>query len=283
MRHGVDFAYGSPGRDGAALAAEGLFVGRYVPYLGDQGKGLRADELADYRAHGVDLFLFFQTTADFMRGGSAHGALHAQWCLAAAANLGLDDSGAFYFACDFDIQPSEYGIVADYLRGVATVLPKRRIGLYGHDRICRHIFGLGLAHYFCQCVAWSGGRVFANRNLFQATPDVAWNGHLACREEAYTEDFGQWAAMEGEVTKAELDALTARIEDLELAAYSGSEDAALTRTERLANARAYIAEAVTGDVNNGKRSLSQRIENGIAMAAGKVVAEHTHEPGRVTK
>lgn len=194
MRRGVDFAYGTPGQDGAALAAEGLFVGRYVPYLGDQGKGLRADELADYRAHGVDLFLFFQTTADFMRGGFAHGALHAQWCLAACANLGLDDSGAFYFACDFDIQPAEYSIVADYLRGVASVLPKRRIGFYGHDRICTHIFGLGLAHYFCQCVAWSGGRVFGNRNLYQATPGQPWNGHDACREEAYTDDFGQWRA-----------------------------------------------------------------------------------------
>ena len=52
MTEGVDYSFARPG--GAALRAAGKsFAVRYVPYQGDQGKGLKADELSDLQANGI--------------------------------------------------------------------------------------------------------------------------------------------------------------------------------------------------------------------------------------
>ena len=62
MIFGVDYSFGRPGA--AALKAAGVkFVVRYVPYLGDGGKGLKRPEAEELHGAGIPVALVYESTA----------------------------------------------------------------------------------------------------------------------------------------------------------------------------------------------------------------------------
>jgi hypothetical protein len=196
MRQGVDFSWARPG--GAAIRAAGFeFVVRYCPYPGDQGKGLTREEIADYRANGLAIAMVFESTAGraASTNGYANGAEDAQQCEESVAALRFPSHLPIYFAVDFDAQPSQLPAIDDYLQGAASVLGLGRVGVYGSYRVVAHCHAAGTAAWFWQALAWSGGRLFPERHIYQSLNGQEINGGAVDYNEA-ADEFGQWKAEE---------------------------------------------------------------------------------------
>lgn len=192
MGHGVDFSWARPG--GAAIKASGNdFVCRYMPYLGDGGKGLTADEVADYQANGLSIVLVFESTAGRTLDGFAAGAEDATTCVASLAHLGAPADLPVYFACDFDTTSDEQrAAVDDYLRGCASVIGSYRVGVYGEYELIEHCHEAGTATWYWQTYAWSGNRQSAWRHLYQYSNGQVLNGGAVDFNESYGERQGMW-------------------------------------------------------------------------------------------
>ena len=209
MTEGVDYSFARPG--GAALRAAGKsFAVRYVPYQGDQGKGLKADELADLQANGIAVGLVFESTAGRMLDGYGAGVTDATVSLASAALLGFPKDRPIYFACDTDTTADQLASVRNYLDGAASVLGRARIGVYGEYDVIDHCLGTGAATWFWQTYAWSGGRLHPMAHLYQYQNDQAINGAAVDFDRALVADFGQWGGEVLDTTDAILRALTGR-------------------------------------------------------------------------
>jgi hypothetical protein len=236
---GIDFSWARPG--GAAIAEAGkAFVMRYVPYPGDGGKGLTAAEVADYRANGLDIGLVFESTAARHLDGFNAGLVDAQQSQASLAAIGAPPDLPIYFAVDFDAgSVTELTAIAEYQRGAASVLGMERVGIYGSWRVVNDAARSGYATWFWQTYAWSGGRLHPQAHVYQYSNGETLNGEVDyCR--AFGDAQGLWKAQEE-------DAVTiTEYEDLLLAQFSGKEEAALPRADRLVNARYRVGEIVAG-------------------------------------
>ena len=187
----VDFSFARPG--GAAIKAAG-FGGmmRYVPYAGDGGKGLTTAEVADYHENGLGIGLVFESTAGRMFDGCLAGEYDAHIANYGALSVGFPDTRPIYFACDTDVTPEQLTYVKDYMRGVASVFPLNRIGVYGEYDVIEFCHANGLAAWFWQSLAWSGGRLHPYRHIYQSLNGQFVNGGEVDFNEAYGEDQGLW-------------------------------------------------------------------------------------------
>ena len=209
MTEGVDYSFARPG--GAALRAAGKsFAVRYVPYQGDQGKGLKSDELADLQANGIAVALVWETTAGRMLDGYGAGVTDGTLALASAALLGFPKDRPIYFACDTDTTADQLASVRNYLDGAASVLGRARIGIYGEYDVIDHCLGTGAATWFWQTYAWSGGRLHPMAHLYQYQNDQTINGAAVDLCRSLVADFGQWGGEVPDTTDAILRALTGR-------------------------------------------------------------------------
>jgi hypothetical protein len=210
---GIDYSLARPG--GAAIRAAGFeFVMRYIDYPGAGGKGLTGGELADLRANGLAVGLVFERYEGRPNEGRLAGVADAQVADRAARSLGFPPSQPIYFAIDFDAQPGDYAAIDEYFAGAASVLGLGRVGAYGHDRVLGHLRSRGLAMWFWQCLAWSGGRTFEGRHLYQAQNGQFVNGGAVDVNFAYGEDQGLWK-VEDDMADPRVDALLLRVAELE--------------------------------------------------------------------
>jgi hypothetical protein len=156
---GADYSYARPG--GAVLAAAGISsVGRYLGSPGD-GRCLTRAEYDDLTAHGIDVWLIREATGREMLNGRAEGQNQARTAQAAIERLGLPSDSVVYFTADFAVQPSQYGVCDDYLRGVNDVFQDTdRIGLYAGVPYIVHVKSWGGAAYWWKpgASSWSGGQ-----------------------------------------------------------------------------------------------------------------------------
>lgn len=235
-RWGVDYSWARPG--GAALAATGkTFAMRYVPYPGDGGKGLTAPERDDLHANGIAIGLVFESTAGRPKEGTPAGMLDAEQCLASGKRLGFPDDRPFYFAVDFDARGPE---VASYFLGAFSVLGTRT-GAYGSDRVLAYLRDAGYTSWHWQTYAWSGGREFPGRHVYQYLNGQDINGAVDfCLSNV--EDFGQWPAPTQEEDMAD-----PRVDQLLIRLAAGSERGDISDGER-----AQIAEAWLGDAGKAQ-------------------------------
>lgn len=272
---GVDYSWARPG--GAALAAVGYqFAVRYVPYPGHSGKGLTVAELMDLHEHGIAVALVFESTAERPLGGYEAGVYDAMATVKACDALGWPDGRPVYFAVDFDIQPAQYPALTGYMQGVVSVLGVARVGVYGGIRALEHCAANGLATWFWQALAWSGGRRFKGRHMYQYLNGQTVNGGEVDLNAAYFEDYGQWAGEE-QVTREEYDALMRRIEDIELGVWSGSEEkdamgVLKSRTERL-EAAAYRRDAIAA---GNAQSIGERATSALIRPPA-TIPPHEHD------
>lgn len=201
---GVDFSWARPG--GAALVAAGKrFVIRYVPYrLADgrwTGKGLTRAEVKDYRAHGLDIALVFESTAGRAKDGQAAGVNDAkvsQAAIASFADLGMPQDLPVYFAVDFDTTSAHWPAIDAYMDGAASVLGRARVGVYGEKSLIDHLRGNGKAAWYWQTYAWSGGLTATGIHVKQYLNGQTINGGAVDLCRAYQADFGQWPAAQEE-------------------------------------------------------------------------------------
>ena len=101
-----------------------------------------------------------------------------------------------YFAVDFDAQPYQQGTVDAYFQGVASVIGLGRTGAYGGYGLVARSFDDGVISWGWQTYAWSYGNWDARAQLRQTLNGItaAGDGDCCDRDEAQTNDYGQWHA-----------------------------------------------------------------------------------------
>jgi hypothetical protein len=190
MTLGIDYsAWAAP--SGAVVAADGWrFVCRYLSWLGNS-KNLKPEELADMHAHGVAVVLVFETTRYRAVDGFDAGKFDAGEALDQARRLGWPGDRPIYFAVDFDVIDLVCDPVWSYFEGVAAVLGRQRVGVYGSYYVVKRMLDTGFT-YAWQTTAWSHGQRDPRMNLFQRAEQVTVDGVECDVNEALTPDFGQW-------------------------------------------------------------------------------------------
>lgn len=129
----IDFSYARPG--GLAVTTVGVTsVGRY---LATDDRGITLEELNDYSANGVTVWLIKENSSRGMLNGYGQGHADALDAQAQLNTLGYPNA-AVYYTADFDIQPSQFPAGDSYLQGVASVMPVTRIGLYAGNDYLNH-------------------------------------------------------------------------------------------------------------------------------------------------
>jgi len=168
------------------------FAGRYA--VGDKSPGGRGITAAEYQAFtdaGIEVFLYWQTTTNWMLGGfeaGANGARNAQANLLAA---GMPKDMPVYFACDFDAAEWQQPIIDECLRGAASVLGADRVGLYAGYHVLKRAKENGSAKWFCQTSAWSGGMLMEGVHLYQYAYNQYVDGTNCDWVRAYQDNYGQ--------------------------------------------------------------------------------------------
>ncbi|MCP2166713.1 DUF1906 domain-containing protein [Goodfellowiella coeruleoviolacea] len=204
MSRGLDYSTGPP--SAAAVRAAGYeFVVRYVSRPGNP-KNITAPEFADLTGNGVAVALVFETTAERALSGYAGGAADARTAADQASGVGMPGDRPIYFAVDFDAQPNQLGVIDDYLRGAASVIGSRRVGVYGSQLVTRHCLDVGSTHFAWQSAAWRGGDGSAGPpdrrvHLFQRRDTVQVDGVSCVVNDSNATDFGQWPKGAGSVSK----------------------------------------------------------------------------------
>jgi hypothetical protein len=153
---GADYSWARPG--GAALAAAGVkAVGRY---LAADGRGITAVEYQDLRAHGIDVWLVREGSANGMLNGFQQGVADAQIAVQQIAAVGLPSNSVVHTAADWDVQTSQFPACDAYQDGFASVLGGyNRVGAYGGLHWLNHAHAAGKAVSFWQAGAtsWNHG------------------------------------------------------------------------------------------------------------------------------
>jgi hypothetical protein len=210
---GIDYAF-SPHPTTALITGHGHeFVGRYMSPDADNdhnGKNLLAGELQLLLAAGLSVIVVEESTALRILGGHAAGVADAQHGDAVVKALGM--AGVpIYFGCDFDAAPQQQDTINDYLRGAASVIGVKRVGLYSGFWPMTRAFNAGLITYGWQAYAWSAAgagvqdppqstrvSVDGREFWFDVRAQVrqvgdATIGDASCDiDEATAADFGQW-------------------------------------------------------------------------------------------
>src|SRR5690348_10887246 len=186
---GVDYAWGTP--DYLALRKAGVrFACRYLSH--DKGKNLTAAEAKQLAAHGIDCVVVWETTANRALAGRAAGQADAREADRQAKLCRMPAGRPIYFAVDFDATVQQQPAINAYFEGVASVLGKHRVGVYGGLWPVRRLLAAKLVTYAWQTYAWSGGAWEDDTHLRQYS-----NGHtlagVSCDyNRATAGDFGQW-------------------------------------------------------------------------------------------
>lgn len=177
----------------AALKAAGKhFVGRYAVYdKSPNGRGITAAEYQRMVMGGIDVFLYWQTTTNWMLDGFAAGVAGAQNAQANIIGAGMPPGMPVYFACDFDATPAQQAAIEDCLAGAASVLGFDRVGLYAGYWPLQRAMQNKACRWFCQTSAWSGGMILEGIHLYQYDYNQYVDGTNCDWVRAYQENYGQ--------------------------------------------------------------------------------------------
>ncbi len=193
---GVDYAWARP--DPAGLYRAGKrFAARYL--AGSAGKYITAPERKALHAAGLDVVLIWELAAGAAAGGYGVGRDHGQRAAAAVTAIGAPDTAAVYFAVDFEANTtSELAQVREYFRGIISVWPKARTGIYGGRAVIAAAKAGGWCTYRWQTYAWSkvDGKTswVPGNHLEQYNNGEMVAGGEVDLNRATTAQYGQWAA-----------------------------------------------------------------------------------------
>jgi hypothetical protein len=186
---GVDYSYARPSP--TALAAAGKkFAVRYGG-PGSDKKHLHAAELVALRAAGLDVVANAEGSAGGYRGATA-GVVWAKSAEAHFRGLGMAADRPIYFSVDWDATSADWHDVDAALRGSASVIGAKRVGVYGSYATVAHCDSANTAAWLWQTYAWSHGKRYNPSNMYQYHNGVTIGGGDVDLTRALTADYGQW-------------------------------------------------------------------------------------------
>lgn len=195
---GVDYAWSKPILTG--LGQDVKFVVRYLSY-DHSGKNLTPGEAAQLCSAGLSIVSNWEYGPDAAKLGFNQGRADAAEACAQHAACGGPADRPIYFSVDFDVPDYapgsgdpyvKLGPIADYFRGIASVIGLERTGAYGGYWLISRLFAANLIDWGWQTYAWSGGRWEPRAQLRQVENGVQLGGADVDRDQAQGPDFGQW-------------------------------------------------------------------------------------------
>lgn len=189
VSHGADIAWGNPSP--ASLKRAGVsFVVRYFSH--DLSKNLTKPDAEDYTHSGIDICTIWESTQYRPLGGYNAGVADGRIALLEAEAVGQPSYAPIYFAVDWELQPSQHENVIGYFKGVADVIGRNRVGIYGGIDTIRFAHIYRLAQFFWQTYAWSHGEWYPLAQLRQVRNGVSIGGVEVDLDTAVAPNFGQW-------------------------------------------------------------------------------------------
>jgi hypothetical protein len=208
MAEGVDYSSTRPNPQ-QLYAAGKRFVVRYGGPGGDW-KHLTAAEAASLTGAGLALVANAEGAADGLLGGWDVGVSWARSADTAFRALGMSAGRPIYLSVDFDCGPDkQWAACAQALRGAASVLGPARVGVYGSYDVMQWAKRDGVARWYWQTYAWSGGRWAGHNNLEQYRNGVSLAGGTVDLCRSKTADYGQWGVDDMALTDADVDKIWA--------------------------------------------------------------------------
>jgi hypothetical protein len=136
MPDGFDYSKGHP--SGAAIAARGEFVIRYIDHPTRMGaKHITRSEYDDLIAHGVHVWLVCERSIIDWEGGRPGGAALARDARAGADHIGYPAGRLIFFTADMHLTPEQILTVQAFIDGAASVLGRDATGGYGFSELIR--------------------------------------------------------------------------------------------------------------------------------------------------
>lgn len=190
MSQALDYSAGFPGAENIKRAG---YVGA-VRYIGfpDRRKCTTREEFADFDNHQVAMALVFENNATDWRGGEEQGIRSGRRARDHANAIGFSADRPIYMAVDQDVvTAAEYNLMVNYLRGAGQSLGGSALtGVYGEVSVVERARDAGVASWFWQTAAWSGGKR-TTAHLFQHVGTVNVGGIACDINDVLTPDWGQ--------------------------------------------------------------------------------------------
>src|SRR6266702_4147659 len=197
MTFGLDYVSGPPIAD--MHAAGVTFVCRYLSEVNAQTvlKILTAGEAKMLSEAGIAIVSNYEWYATRPLEGASAGVADAHIAASQHAACGGPSNRPIYFSVDVDVDGSQ---VADYFKGIASVIGKNRTGAYGSYRVLQYLFNAGLIAWGWQTYAWSYGAWEARAHIQQYQNGMTLSGHSVDYNRSIKSDFGQWRIGGGTTT-----------------------------------------------------------------------------------
>jgi hypothetical protein len=165
-------------------------VGRY---LDDNWKGINKAEADILKAAGLQIISIFEkkpTKVSYFT--AAQGKSDALEAYKFAQAIGQPTGTAIYFTVDYDAQPSDYDEILTYFQAVKANLKGYIVGAYGSYSVLNFLHSKGVATYYMQTLAWSGGKKCSFLNIYQYKCDTTLNGIDVDLDSLEKSDVGAW-------------------------------------------------------------------------------------------
>jgi hypothetical protein len=196
LRHeGVDYSYDHPDLRQLRRAGKS-FVVRYL--TGGAPKALSHPEAHALRSAGLHVVSNYEeTTSDLTTGGFAHGVALAKRAAAAHRASGGPSKAPIYFSADSSPEGwshAEWHSFDQNLRGIASVIGVKRVGLYGGTLALETARSHRLARWYWQSLGWRHGTWLGWAHLQQHHNNAPMGGGTVDKNRAMAGNYGQWSA-----------------------------------------------------------------------------------------
>lgn len=187
---GIDYAWGRP----SILVMKEYkvkFVCRYLSH-NTSGKNLTRREAEQLTRANIPIVVVWESTAKRMRAGLQAGKDDAKTAAKQALDCGMPNDRPIYFGCDFDATEHDQTAINAYLKGAASVIGLRRVGIYAGYYVVSRCINAGLVKWAWQTYAWSGGHLHKAAQLYQYSNGHNLDGVSVDYNKAFSKDYGQW-------------------------------------------------------------------------------------------
>lgn len=265
----LDYSAGTPG----AKAIKGFGAVGVVRYAGTPGrrKNLTKAEFADLDRAGLGVATVYENKAGDYLGGYAAGQRAARAWLADVSSIDERLTRVGFFAVDRDVV-SEWATLADYFRGINSVIGVARTRGYGEADVVDYLVAHGLASGGqWQTVAWSHSRRSPHAALFQNAHQPAVGGIACDINDVLAPDWGQHNHEEDELSEKAEQQIYSTYAGLFIGSHGGKGAGAWTAPP-IAPTLAKIAAAVPG-LQAGLNKMADAYATLAAQQTGDLTAD----------